>query len=170
MADDFGPNRTTERFELTTYLEGQTKAWGIFEDRFGRLKRRFSVEMNGRWQGDVFMLDEQFLYDTGDVETRTWRIVPGTAGRFTATCADCLGEAVGACEADSISMSYDFLLKMGQRSLAVRFKDRIYRMGDRLAVNRATMSKWGVTLGELSLFFERQGAAVAPKSDAATAA
>ena len=28
-------------------------------------------------------------------------------------------------------------------------------MGDTIAVNRATMSKWGVKLGELSLFFQR---------------
>jgi len=37
----------------------------------------------------------------------------------------------------------------------VAFDDRLYRVGDRIAVNRATMSKWGVKLGELSLFFQR---------------
>jgi hypothetical protein len=37
----------------------------------------------------------------------------------------------------------------------VDFDDRIYRMGEGRAVNRATMSKWGIKLGELSLFFVR---------------
>jgi hypothetical protein len=40
--------------------------------------------------------------------------------------------------------------------MVVAFDDRIYRMGDGLAVNRATMSKFGVVLGELALFFKRE--------------
>jgi Protein of unknown function (DUF3833) len=147
--------RASERFELTSYLNGRTRAWGVFEDRFGRLRRRFEVEMNGQWQGDRFRLDERFVYDTGQIENRTWHIVPGENGRFTATCADCIGEASGVCGTDSVRMSYRFRLQLDRRSVVVDLNDRIYRMGDAIAVNRATMSKWGVTLGELSLFFER---------------
>lgn len=142
-------------FELTSFLEGRTTAWGVFEDRFGRLRRRFTVEMSGRWQEREFILDERFVYDSGDSETRTWRVVPMANGTFTATCADCVGEANGACSTDSIRMSYRFRLKLNARSIIVDFDDRIYRMGSEMAVNRATMRKWGLKLGELSLFFQR---------------
>ena len=142
-------------FELVSFLEGRTSAWGIFEDRFGRLRRRFSVEMNGRWENDVFELDERFAYDSGEVETRAWRITPLGNGRFRGTCADCVGSAEGVCDGDSIRMSYRFRLKLEKREIVVTFDDRLYRMGDTMAVNRATMSKWGIRLGELSLFFQR---------------
>lgn len=158
MANDMSPDRSLRLFELTTYLEGHTKAWGIFEDRFGQLKRRFNVEMHGHWQDGLFILDETFVYDTGDVEKRTWRITPSKAGRFTATCADCPGTATGECFSDSVRMSYRFRLKVGERVIVVDFIDRLYRMGDTIALNRATMSKWGVTLGEVSLFFQREPA------------
>ena len=52
-------------------------------------------------------------------------------------------------------MSYRFRLKLKGREIVVAFDDRLYRMGDTTAVNRATMSKWGIKLGELSLFFQR---------------
>jgi Protein of unknown function (DUF3833) len=142
-------------FELTHFLEGQTTAWGVFEDRFRKLRRRFTVEMNGHWQDRVFLLEERFIYDTGEVETRTWRIVPSSGGRFSATCSDCVGEARGHCTNDSVHMSYRFRLMLDKRSMVVDFDDRMYRMTDGTAVNRATMSKWGVKLGELSLFFQR---------------
>ena len=142
-------------FELTSFLDGRTRAWGVFEDRFGRLRRRFTVEMHGRWQDQVFMLDERFVYDTGESETRTWAVTPLGAGRFRATCADCIGSADGQSDADSVRMSYRFRLKLKGREVVVAFDDRLYRMGDTTAVNRATMSKWGIKLGELSLFFQR---------------
>ena len=144
-----------QRFELTSFLNGRTRAWGVFEDRFGRLRRRFTVDMHGRWHGQVFILDERFVYDTGELETRTWQLTPLDNGRFRATSADCIGSAYGESNADSVRMSYRFRLKLKNREINVAFDDRIYRMGDTTAVNRATIRKWGIKLGELSLFFQR---------------
>ena len=157
MANDMRPDHSTELFELTSYFEGHTTATGVFEDRFGRLKRRFNVTMTGAWRDGVFFLDEVFVYDSGRTETRTWRVVSTGRGRFTATCLDCVGVARGVCDADSIRMTYKFRLTIGRRTLVVDFEDRIYRMDGGIAVNRATMRKWGVRLGELALFFRREG-------------
>ena len=156
MANDMTPINSDPRFELTTFLAGSTRAWGIFEDRFGRLRRRFDVEMYGQWQNDVFRLDERFAYDDGRVENRTWLVTPVSAERFEATSDDCVGKASGTCLPGMIQMFYAFRLKLPARVLTVDFDDRIYRISARTAVNRATVSKWGVRLGELSLFFEKQ--------------
>ena len=150
----------TPLFELTSFLDGHTRAWGVFEDRFGRLRRSFTVEMNGQWHDRVFVLDERFVYDTGETETRTWHVTPSGGGRFRATCADCIGSATGVSDAGSVRMTYRFRLKMKAREIVVAFDDRLYRMSDNTAVNRATMSKWGIKLGELSLFFQRADAGV----------
>ena len=148
---------TGQLFEPTSFFEGRTSAWGLFEDRFGRVRRRFRVEMSGRWHDRAFHLDESFTYDTGDCETRTWRIVPVGKTRFTATCVDCIGTASGECNADSIRMAYRFRLKLNAREIAVDLDDRIYRVAEGIAINRTTMRKWGIKLGELSLFFQRTG-------------
>ncbi|MEQ1647425.1 MAG: DUF3833 family protein [Hyphomicrobiaceae bacterium] len=155
------PNNSTQStdhqtiFEFTEFFLGRTRAWGIFEDRFGRLRRRISVEMHGSWREQIFVLEELFAYDTGATEKRTWLVEPLGTGRFKATCPDCVGVALGRCDSDSIVMSYQFRLALSTRVIVVRFDDRIYRTGDGIAINRATMSKWGVKLGELSLFFHR---------------
>jgi hypothetical protein len=156
MAHDLLPMATTERFEITRFLHGRTVAWGIVEDRFGTLRRRFNVEMNGYWQGHHFLLDEQFVYDTGERERRQWRITPLDHGRFSATCDDCIGHAEGACLDDAVRMSYRFRMQVSGRTITVRIADRLYRMGDDVAINRATITKWGVRLGELSIFFRRE--------------
>ncbi len=165
MPNDMSRIRVASHFELTSFLEGRTFAWGIFEDRFGRVRRRFTVEMVGRWQDRVFYLDERFTYDDGRRETRVWRVEPSDQGRFTATCADCVGIAQGESSADTIRMAYTFRLKLDGRKIDVSFDDRIYRVGEHVAVNRAIMRKWGVRLGEVSLFFRREEVGEAPGND-----
>ena len=39
------------RFVIEDYFTDKTKAWGIFEDRFGNLKREFVVDIKGSWDG-----------------------------------------------------------------------------------------------------------------------
>jgi hypothetical protein len=129
-------------FDLPQFFSGRTLAWGVFEDRFRRVRRRFEVDIAGHWEGREFVLTEQFRYDVGAVEQRTWRIVPGVAGRFIATSSACVGEAVGICSSNSVHMRYRFKLELQRRTVVVDVDDRIYHMGGGIAVNRATMSKF----------------------------
>lgn len=154
MPQDVNP-AALEPFEITTFLLGRTRAWGVFEDRFGRLRRRFTVELNGHWQNDMFCLDETFMFDTGDVEERKWLVRPQGNGKFVATCDDCIGELRGTTEPNVLRMRYKFRLDIGSTVINVDFDDRIYRMGAHTAVNRATMRKFGIRLGDLSLFFRK---------------
>jgi Protein of unknown function (DUF3833) len=144
------------RFDLPSFLTGKTKAWGIFEDRFGRLRRRFDVDLQGQWQDGVFKLDERFVYDDGRVELRTWFVKPITADRFEATSEDCIGVAVGTYTEGTVHMSYAFRLRLPTRVINVDIDDRLYRVNAHTAINRSTVRKWGITIGEITLFFEHQ--------------
>ena len=158
MPNDMSPILEERVFSLTNFLEGKTHAWGIFEDRFEKVKLRFCVEMSGSWSGDIFILLEHFCYDDGREEKREWRVKPGENDQFTATCDDCIGEAVGRVVENEIQMRYRFRLKLKKRLLDVDFYDRIIKLDEHRAVNRAAMSKFGIKLGELSLFFEKDTA------------
>lgn len=140
-------------FGFTAFFEGRTRAHGVFEDRFARLKRRLSVDMHGTWRNGIFVLDEQFEYDDGATETRQWLVTPTGPSTFGATCDDCLGHAEGQHKDGEVRMAYRFWLKIGGRRIAVSMDDRIYSLPGGGALNRATMSKWGVRLGELALTF-----------------
>jgi len=162
MPNDISPS-LPEPLEITSFLAGRTLAWGIFEDRFGRVQRRFSVEMEGRWKGSEFHLEEAFLYDTGEREKKTWRITPLAAGRFAGTSDDCVGTALGRATDGSIVMTYRYRLRIEGREITVDFNDRIYRVAPDAAVNRAVMSKWGIVLGSTSIVFLKPGAAARPR-------
>lgn len=151
------PDPSPARFDPMDFFAGRTKAWGVFEDRFGRLRRRFVVSINGYWQDDAFILDEDFSYDDGTRERRTWRLKPDGDGGFRAHTEDCIGDAHGSISGPAAALRYVIRLRVGARHLKVRFDDRMYRVDRDVVVNRAVVSKWGLRLGDISLFFVRQG-------------
>ena len=155
MPNDMSPMRREAPFDLARFLEGETRAWGIFEDRFGRLRRKFHVTIWGEWLEGRLVLTERFVYDDGQREERIWQIAKGPAGRFTAASSDCLGIAEGEMRGDTARMRYAFRLKLKSRALDVSFDDAFYRMDQSHMMNRATVRKWGVTLGAATIFFQK---------------
>ena len=39
------------RLIIEDYLSGDVKAWGILQDRSGKVTRQFSANLNGKWDG-----------------------------------------------------------------------------------------------------------------------
>ncbi len=158
MTDDVktssGPSGT---LDLLAFLDGSTRAWGVFEDRFRRIQRRFTAELQGRWENGVFILDESFRFCDGSTEVRNWRIVPAPVepGAFTGTCDDIVGIAHGRVAEDGVHLVYVFNLKSSGLAFTARFDDRYYQLDAENIMNRAIVTKWGVKLGELSVFFQR---------------
>ena len=48
------------RLVIEDYLSGNVKAWGILQDRSGKVTRQFSADLNGKWDGKKLILSEKF--------------------------------------------------------------------------------------------------------------
>lgn len=142
-------------FRFTEFFDGEAQAWGVFIDRFGVIRQHMTVQLKGGWRGSTFHIDEVFTYGTGERETRTWTVQDIDDRTFTAACPDCVGPVAGENGPDSLRMSYDYNLPMGGRRVVVSFDDRMYRLSDTRVFNRATMKKFGVTIGHVTLFVEK---------------
>ena len=73
--DDFTDHKP--KLDLYEYFAGEIRAWGLFEDRFGRVRRQFQVDVEGRIEDGELVLEEDFLYDDGERDRRVWRIRTG---------------------------------------------------------------------------------------------
>jgi hypothetical protein len=142
-------------FDLLSYFEGRTHASGVFEGRGGHQKRRFSVDMMGRAEGSTLVLEEHFLFDNGERQERTWTLTRGDGQNFTGTCEDSVGEARGRFEPGRAYLDSSLRLKVGSRLIAMRFEDVFYDAGDGAVLNRSTVSKWGIRLGQVLILFRK---------------
>jgi hypothetical protein len=142
-------------FDLLSFFEGRTTAFGVFEDRSGRLKRHFTVEMTGRADGSSLVLEEHFLFDNGERQERTWTLTRGDGDSFTGTCEDAASVAHGRFERGRAFLSSVLRLKVGSRLVAMKFDDVFYDAGEGSVINRSTVSKWGVRLGQVLIQFRK---------------
>lgn len=141
--------------DLKTYFNGRLVAHGIFQDRFGLVRRRFVVELTGQWQGSEGVLDERFTYSDGSTERRVWRLRDLGHGRYEGRADDVVGTASGTAAGNALHWRYTLRLPVDGRTWEVQFDDWMFLVDERTMINRAVMSKWGVRLGEVTLSFTR---------------
>ena len=84
---------TTPTLRLEDYFAGESKAWGVFEDRFGTLKRQFTVDIFGDWDGERLVLTEDFIYSDGETEQRVWTIRPDGPNSYVGSAEGVIGAA-----------------------------------------------------------------------------
>jgi len=92
--------------DLAKYFNGKVIAHGIFQDRSGQVVRRFTVDMDGRWDGNQGVLDEHFTYSDGKKERRVWRLTQHADGRYTGTADDVVGTANGRAVGNAFQWAY----------------------------------------------------------------
>lgn len=141
--------------DLKTYFNGRLIAHGMFQDRSGQVLRRFVVEMTGTWQGNQGVLDERFTYSDGKTERRVWHLIDEGNGRYRGRADDVVGEARGEARGNALHWRYTLRLPVDGRVYEVQFDDWMYRIDERVVLNRAEMRKFGIRLGEVTLSFTK---------------
>ena len=144
--------------DLARYFNGTIDAHGIFQDRSSQIVKRFTVVMQCHWEGHQGVLDEAFTYSDGSTQRRIWRLTRHADGRYTGTADDVVGQATGQTQGNAFRWGYTLALPVDGRVFHVELDDWMYLIDERVMLNRATMSKWGVRLGEITLSFTRRGA------------
>lgn len=154
--DDFADAQ--HRFVLEDYFAGKTRAWGLYEDRFGTVKRQFVVDIEGTWDGEVLTLDEDFTFADGEKSTRVWRIRKMPDGSYEGSADDVIGVAIGKVGGNALHWRYVLDLKISDNStLAVTFEDWMFLQPGGVLMNRARMSKFGIELGQVTISFMKIG-------------
>jgi hypothetical protein len=152
--DDYASEKPV--LDLKTYFNGPLVAHGIFTDRSGQVVRRFTVQMTGTWSGNQGTLDERFTYSDGKTERRVWRLTDEGNGRWTGRADDVVGQAEGRAAGNALNWRYTLKLPVDGTVYEVQFDDWMYLMDERVMLNKAVMSKFGIRLGEVTLAFYKQ--------------
>lgn len=150
--EDFA--KSSQPFVLEEYFAGKTRAWGLYEDRFGTVKRQFVVDIDGKWDGTQLTLDEYFTFADGEKSTRQWRIRKLPDGSYEGRADDVIGVAKGIVGGNALNWNYVLDLKISDtRTLHVTFDDWMLLLPDGVLMNRARTSKFGIELGEVTISF-----------------
>lgn len=155
------PALSTRELELEEFFDGRLTAYGQFQDLFGTVRRQFVAEITGDWDGQRLRLVEDFTYEDGSTEQRVWTLVKTGDETWEGTAPGVIGVAVGEEKGDRFNWRYTIDLPVPSadgpaETVRVSFDDWMWQFSDDRLYNRAYMRRAGVTLGDVSIWFEKR--------------
>ncbi len=154
LPSDYAAERPV--LSLRDYFNGRIEAHGMFQNRAGRVVKRFTVVMDCSWSGDDGVLDERFAFSDGTTQRRVWKLKALPDGRFTGTADDVVGIAQGQQKGNAFHWTYTLQQPVDDAVYEVRMDDWMFLVDDKVMLNRAEMSKFGIGLGAVTLSFTKQ--------------
>ena len=138
------------------FFDGQLSAHGIVKDRGGQVIRYFNASIKAYWADGIGTLDESFVFDDGERQTRVWKLKPEADGSYVATAGDVIGEGKMKVAGNSLFLDYLLRIPYGDGTIDLRIDDRMYLVSDKVLLNESIMTKWGFRVGQITLVIEKE--------------
>lgn len=142
-------------FSLESYFSGKTSAVGSFSAING-VKRKFTVDLVGKWNGKTLKLVEDFVYDNGERDRKTWYFEKIAKDKYRGTREDVVGETLVTLTGDTARFTYLVNLDAKNKRNRVRFHDKMVLQDDGTVLNKALVTKFGVPVALTRVEFKRR--------------
>ncbi|MBB4009761.1 DUF3833 family protein [Allorhizobium taibaishanense] len=141
-------------FAFEDYFVGKTVADGHFAAING-VNRKFTVDLTGKWDGHVLTLREDFRFEDGTRDTKTWRFVKTGPTTYTGTREDVIGNAMVHMSGDTARFNYLVYLSPETKGNKVRFYDKMVLKPDGTVLNTAWVTKFGFPVAKTTVNFRK---------------
>lgn len=146
---------TEPQLNLKTFFDGKLKVYGMVQDFSGKMTRRFTADIDASWQGDTGVLDEVFYFDDGEQQTRIWTLNYLGNGEYTGTAGDVIGTAKGTTVGSVFRWQYELTIPYDGDTMNVKLDDWLYLITEDRLINRTSINKFGLEVGEITLIIEK---------------
>ena len=138
---------------LEEVLPQITRATGSFSAING-VKRSFTVDLKTKWDGRVLTLREDFVYDDGEKDRKTWRFTKTGENTYQGTREDVIGETTLTVRGTKATFTYVVDLDPSGKTNKVRFRDTMILQDDGSILNTANVYKYGFPVARVKVNFE----------------
>ena len=144
------------KLDMKSYFNGPMEAWGFIQGRNGEVNRRFSVNIEGSWDGNVGTLKEHFIFDDGQKQDRTWTLTLNDDGTFTGSAHDVVGMAEGRVDGNALNMKYVLRIPVDGKEYDIKINDWLILLDEKRMINISELTKFGLSVGRLTIYFEKK--------------
>lgn len=152
--EDYAEN--SPNLVLEEFFSGRLSAHGIVKNRSGKVIRYFNADINASWENGTGTLEEDFVFNDGEVQQRVWTLRPQGDSRYIGTAGDVIGSSEIVVAGNSVFLNYVLRIPWGEGSLDLSIDDRMYLVSERVLINESRMSKWGFGVGSIILVIEKR--------------
>ena len=148
--------QAADNFTFEDYFTGRTEAVGSFSAING-MKRKFTVDLTGKWDGKTLTLREDFVFDDGTKDRKTWRFVKSSPTTYLGTREDVIDETNVTLNGAVARFNYLVYLSPETQGNKVRFWDKMVLRKDGTVLNTALVTKFGFPVAKTTVEFRKPG-------------
>ncbi|GAB5451310.1 MAG: DUF3833 domain-containing protein [Halioglobus sp.] len=145
----------TPTLQVEEFFDGTLTAHGVLLDRSGRVTRSFNADIKAYWRDGTGTLEEDFVFDDGELQRRVWVLQRDGNGSYIATANDVVGDGTLRQSGNAVFLDYVLRIPWQDSSLDLRVDDRMYLVSPDVLINQSRLSKFGIDVGEILLTIVR---------------
>lgn len=152
--------QNTPALDLPQFFQGKAQAFGMMQDWQGKQNLHFTARLCGQWQGARGDLYEIFQFSDGRIDKRHWQLTTDGA-QVVGIAGDVVGDANGTVAGNSMEFNYVLRIATSDGPVEVTVRDWMYLVSPTQLINKSTLHKYGLQVGELTLAIQQLDASAA---------
>jgi Protein of unknown function (DUF3833) len=151
--DNTAARTIPQTMHLEKVLPPITRATGSFAAING-VKRSFTVDLRTTWDGKTLTMVEDFVFNDGEKDRKTWRFTKTGENTYVGTREDVIGTTTLTVNGTRAHFSYNVYLDPKNQANKVRFNDTLVLQKDGSVLNTAIVYKFGLPVAKVTVDFK----------------
>lgn len=118
------------KMDVKKFFDGDIDAFAIKQDSTGKIVGSITAEINGRWKDNKGVIQQDFTYNDGKKDSRTWLITANQDGTFSAVGHDVTNSAKGKQVGNAAQSIYSLMLDSKTAQEEFTFEERMYLVNE----------------------------------------
>lgn len=118
------------KMNIKKFFDGKVEAFAIKKDRNGKIIGTATININASWEKNKGVIKQNFSYNNGKKDSRTWLITLENDGTFNAVGHDVASPARGKQVGNAAQSIYSLMLNTSDGKKEILFEDRMYLVND----------------------------------------
>lgn len=139
------------RFVPEQYFAGKSHGTGAIFVPKRSIRYTFTVDLEGKQEGDLFNLYEDLRFSTGENFKRVYTFKKLDDHNYDMRCPDLKGPAKLESYGDTVKLTYSLKQTLDGKTITLHFDDWMFLQPDGVVLNRAYGTKFGLNAAELMM-------------------
>jgi len=148
--------KETPILKFNEFLQGKLTGWGIYQERSGKVAKRFRIDMTASWEANEGTFIENFTFNDGTQQVRKWQLTRIDDHHYIGRANDSIGSGKGEVWGNTMHWNYTIRTETDSGTYDLDYDYWMYLIDDKTLINRATLSKFGYTLGDIAVTFHKE--------------
>ena len=119
------------KFDFKKFFTGDVEAFAIKQGEDGKIIGTSTIKISGKWDENKGVVQQNFLFNDGSKDSRTWLVTINQDGTFDAVGHDVATAAAGKQIGNAAQSKYSLMISQKAGRQEVFFDDRMYQIDEK---------------------------------------